>query len=399
MGIANLIPVHILETVLAPIEQAHGLTNDFYTEQPYFELDRDQIMGRNWACIGFASDLPTNAYVKPVDFMGLPLLIMRNREGQVQVFHNVCSHRGVKLVQEAGAIQGMIRCPYHSWTYDLNGALRGTPHVGGINQHKDERFACEKHGLKPLRSAIWMDMVFINLSGDAPALEDALAPLTQRWTQFLGHDGMSLLRRESNSGAMAIEVNCNWKLAVENYCEAYHLPWIHPSLNSYSKLEDHYNILFDQFAGQGSYAYNLSDVAGTHLPTFPSWPADRMRTAEYVSFFPNVLLGIQADHAFAMMLEPVAPGKTIEHLRLFYVGDEALDPLYDAARKAVMESWRVVFAEDIASVEGMQKGRSSPGYRGGAFSPEMDLPTHYFHKWAARELLDSVDQAHGGETV
>ena len=112
-----------------------------------------------------------------------------------------------------------------------------------------------------------------------------------------------------------------------------------------------------------------------------------------------MLLGIQADHAFAMMLEPVAPGKTIEHLRLFYVGDEALDPLYDAARKAVMESWRVVFAEDIASVEGMQKGRSSPGYRGGAFSPEMDLPTHYFHKWAARELLDSVDQAHGGEAV
>lgn len=206
MGIANLIPVHSLETVLGPIEQAHGLTNDFYTEQRYFELDRDQVLGRNWACIGFATDLPVNGYVKPVDFMGLPLLLMRNREGLVQVFHNVCSHRGVKLVQEAGAIQGMIRCPYHSWTYDLNGALRGTPHVGGINQHKDERFACEKHGLKPLRSAIWMDMVFINLSGDAPALEEALAPLTERWAQFLGDDGMGLMRREANSGAMAIEV-------------------------------------------------------------------------------------------------------------------------------------------------------------------------------------------------
>jgi choline monooxygenase len=393
MGIANLIPVHSLENVLAPIEHAHGLTNDFYTEQRYFEMDRDQVLGKNWACIGFASDLPTNAYVKPVDFMGLPLLMMRNREGQVQVFHNVCSHRGVKLVQEAGTIQGMIRCPYHSWTYDLNGALRGTPHVGGINQHKDERFACEKHGLKALRSAIWMDMVFINLSGDAPPLEDALAPLTERWKQFLGDDGMSLMRREAHSGAMAIEVNCNWKLAVENYCEAYHLPWVHPSLNTYSRLEDHYNILFDQFAGQGSYAYNLSDVAGTHLPMFPSWPTDRLRNAEYVAFFPNVLLGIQADHAFAMMLEPIAPGKTVEHLRLFYVGDEALDPHYEAARNAVMESWRVVFAEDIASVEGMQKGRSSPGYNGGAFSPEMDLPTHYFHKWAARSLLDTVKPA------
>ncbi|MNE65421.1 hypothetical protein D3C80_1608990 [compost metagenome] len=112
-----------------------------------------------------------------------------------------------------------------------------------------------------------------------------------------------------------------------------------------------------------------------------------------MAFFPNVLLGIQADHAFAMMLEPVAPGKTIEHLRLFYVGDEALDSHYDASRKAVMESWRVVFAEDIASVEGMQKGRLSPGYSGGAFSPEMDLPTHYFHKWAARQLLDCAQRA------
>ncbi|MCP5688257.1 hypothetical protein NL372_28860, partial [Klebsiella pneumoniae] len=87
-------------------------------------------------------------------------------------------------------------------------------------------FACEKHGLKALRTTIWMDMVFINLSGDAPALEDQLKPLTERWTQFLGSDGMNLLRREANSGAMSIEVNCNWKLAVENYCEAYHLPWV-----------------------------------------------------------------------------------------------------------------------------------------------------------------------------
>ncbi|EKT4475834.1 aromatic ring-hydroxylating dioxygenase subunit alpha [Pseudomonas putida] len=390
---SRLIPVHVLETVLAPIHEAHGLTNEFYTDQRYFELERDEVLGRNWACIGFASDLPTNSYVKPVDFMGLPLLMMRNREGLVQVFHNVCSHRGVKLVQQAGEVQGVIRCPYHSWTYDLNGGLKGTPHIGGINQHKDERFACEKHGLKALRTTIWMDMVFINLSGEAPALEEQLQPLTERWTQFLGNDGMSLLRREANGGAMSIEVNCNWKLAVENYCEAYHLPWVHPSLNSYSRLEDHYNIMFEEFAGQGSHAYNLSAVADTHLPIFPSWPQDRLRTAEYVAFFPNVLLGIQADHAFAMMLEPVAPGKTIEHLRLFYVGDEALDSRYDASRKAVMESWRVVFAEDIASVEGMQKGRSSPGYSGGAFSPEMDLPTHYFHKWAARQLLDCAQRA------
>ncbi|WP_177432032.1 aromatic ring-hydroxylating oxygenase subunit alpha [Pseudomonas sp. o96-267] len=388
------IPVHQLETVLAPIHQATGLSNEFYTDQKLFELERDQVMGKTWACVGFASDLNQNGSVKPVDFMGLPLLLMRNREGLVQVFHNVCSHRGMKLVEEAGTVQGVIRCPYHSWTYDLNGCLKGTPHVGGIDKHKDERFACEKHGLKAIRSAIWMDMVFVNLSGDAQPLEEMLAPLTARWSQFLGDDGMDLMRRRTNMDSTTLDIACNWKLAVENYCEAYHLPWVHPSLNTYSRLEDHYNILFDeQFAGQGSYAYNLSDVAGTHLPQFPSWPQDRLRNAEYVAFFPNVLLGIQADHAFAMQLEPVAPGRTIEHLRLFYVGDEALSDEYAACRNAILESWKVVFAEDIASVEGMQKGRHSPGYGGGAFSPEMDIPTHYFHQWAARKLLTIAQNA------
>lgn len=382
-------PVFKLHDVLKPIEQATGLGNAFYTDEAYFKTERDLVLGQGWACIGFASDVGANGFVKPIDFMGLPLLLMRNREGALQVFHNVCSHRGMKLVQEAGEIQGLIRCPYHSWTYDLNGALKGTPHVGGINQHKDPRFACEKHGLKPLRSQVWMDMVFVNLSGTAPAFEEIIRPLTERWSQFLGDDGMSLLNAPISDGAMSIEVNCNWKLAVENYCEAYHLPWVHPSLNSYSRLEDHYNIMFDgNFAGQGSYAYNLADVEGTSLPTFPAWPAERMRNAEYVAFFPNVLLGIQADHAFAMVLEPQAPNKTVEHLRLFFVGEDAArKDIYAASRHAILSAWRVVFSEDIGAVEGMQAGRQSPGYQGGVFSPEMDVPTHYFHQWTARKVL------------
>ncbi len=111
----------------------------------------------------------------------------------------------------------------------------------------------------------------------------------------------------------------------------------------------------DRFAGQGSYKYNLSATAGTHLPKFPSWPEDQLRHAEYVAVFPNVLLGIQADHAFAMMIDPIAPEQTIEKLRLYYVGDESLDPKYDACREATLESWKVVFAEDVFAVETMQK--------------------------------------------
>lgn len=93
-------PVFQLKSVLNPIEQATGLGNEFYTDDQYFKFERDRVLGQGWACIGFASDVGRNAYVKPIEFMGLPLLLMRNREGVLQVFHNVCSHRGMKLVQE-----------------------------------------------------------------------------------------------------------------------------------------------------------------------------------------------------------------------------------------------------------------------------------------------------------
>ena len=388
----QMISVQQIDNVLNPITESNGMPNLAYTSNEYFNFERDQILSKTWVCVGFASDLPKKNYVKPVNFMGMPLVMMRNREDQVQVFHNVCSHRGMQLVHEEGTIEGVIRCQYHSWSYDLNGNLKGTPHIGGIGQHKDERFKCEKHGLKALRSTIWMGMVFVNISGDAPSFEEHIAPLTERFKEFLGENDLDLIRASKVGSTFQLTVASNWKLAVENYCEAYHLPWVHPGLNSYSKLEDHYNIMVeDRFSGQGSYKYNLSETAGTRLPQFPSWPQDKLRQAEYLSVFPNALIGIQADHVFAIMLDPISPEKTIENLRLFYVGDEALDPQYDECRKATLEAWKEVFAEDVFAVEAMQKGRHSPGFTGGVFSPEMDLPTHFFQKWLANQAKKALE--------
>jgi choline monooxygenase len=162
---------------------------------------------------------------------------------------------------------------------------------------------------------------------------------------------------------------------------------VHPALNEYSRLEDHY-CFFDaaDFAGQGSLAYRLSDVAGTRLPRLAQWPADRTHVAEYPSLYPNVLLGFQADHAFAVILTPVAPDQTREEVRIFYVGDGAASDAYGACRAATQAAWDVVFREDVFAVEGMQQGRASPGYQGGAFSPVMDAPTHHFHRWVAMKL-------------
>ncbi len=380
-----------LESILQPIENASGLPNHVYTSSEFFNQERDQVLGKSWAGLWFASDLPKKGHVKPVNFMGLPLVILRNKKNEIKVFHNVCSHRGMLLVHEEMEVQGALRCRYHSWSYNLDGELKGTPHFGGVGIQKIDGFDHCKHGLKPVRSVVWMDVIFINLSGDAEEFDAYIKPLTDQWVEFVGDSGMAQLRTAVNGKGMEIEVESNWKLAVENYCESYHLPWIHPALNTYSRLEDHYHIMYgDHFGGQGSLAYRLSEEAGTAaLPRFQQWPQEKLKQAEYISFYPNVLLGLQADHAFAMIIEPVSCNQSIEHLRLFYVGDDALSDEHAASRNATLESWRAVFSEDIDAVEGMQRGRLSPGYRGGVFSPVMDNATHHFHQWVARKLQTS----------
>jgi choline monooxygenase len=323
--------------------------------------------------------------VLPRNLMGLPLILLRDAAGALRVFHNVCSHRGVELVTERCHVNGVLRCPYHSWAYDLEGNLKATPFIGGPNVNRCDGFDKSAHGLKPVRTAIWFDMVFVNLDGKARDFADYIAPLAERWSMFDG----SMIRHSGADSSATFDVRCNWKLAVENYCEAYHLPWVHPALNTYSRLEDHYNIVEeDRFAGQGSRVYrpNLTDT-GEELPNFPGLPTQFRGGAEYAALFPNVLLGVHQDHFMAVHLEPVAVDRTLEHMELYYVGDAALDDGYAAIRAANLKAWKLVFAEDVGVVEGMQRGRASPAFDGGVFSPVMDVPTHTFHKWAAQRLM------------
>ena len=221
-----------VESVLQPIEKASGLPNQAYTSAGFFEHERDQVLASGWAGLWFASDLPCKGYVKPIDFMGLPLVIMRTKNDEIKVFHNVCSHRGMILVHKEGRVQGALRCPYHSWSYNLDGDLKGTPHLGGVGQHKVDGFNHCEHGLKPVRSAVWMDIIFINLSADAEDFTEYCKPLTDQWQTFVGNTGLNRIKTEVAGNSMEIEVRSNWKLAVENFCESYHLPWSHPGLNT-----------------------------------------------------------------------------------------------------------------------------------------------------------------------
>lgn len=380
----NPLPSDVLKSVCQPIAGANGLPNRVYDDAELFTFERDRVLGHTWAGLEFISNIPKKGYAKPVDFMGLSLAIFCNREGDIKVFHNVCSHRGMVLIREETEVIGKVRCPYHSWTYDLDGNLKGTPHIGGAGIHTADGFECKNHGLKEIRCSIWMGMIFINLSGDTESFEQFIQPLEQRWQAFLGKYGIEQIQVAATGSSMELQVESNWKLAVENFCESYHLPWVHPALNTYSPLDQHYNILEgDRLSGQGTYCYNPASGIGSSLPEFNDWPKDKLRQAEYIALYPNVLLGIQVDHTFAIILQPLAHNRTLEKIEISYVGEESIGDEYAANRSAVLDSWKAVFGEDVFAVEGMQNGRKSPAFKGGVFSPVLDEATHHFHQWVA----------------
>ncbi|WP_170458776.1 aromatic ring-hydroxylating oxygenase subunit alpha [Ruegeria arenilitoris] len=369
-----------LSAVRQSIETALGLPNAHYTDPALHAEETRALLLDGWAGLAVTADVPEPGDAVPLEFMGIPLLLLRDRSGTVRVFQNICRHRGMILVEEPRKIEGAIRCPYHSWCYSTEGRLVATPHVGGPGQNAHDAVSKSELGLIEVRSHIWRDVVWINVSGDAPTFEDANARLIERWAEFdkpLYHGGPE--------SSFRLDVNCNWKLAVENYCESYHLPWVHPGLNSYSRLEDHYHIQEPGlYSGQGTLVYRqLKTEDGRVFPDFEGLSEKWDTAAEYIAAFPNVLLGVHRDHAFAIILRPEAQNRTSEHIHLFYSAPDTDADL--RARNA--EQWKVVFEEDVFVVEGMQRGRAAPGFDGGHFSPAMDGPTHLFHDWVAQRLM------------
>lgn len=379
-----------LSHVKEPLGTANGLPNAHYIDPTVFAEERDALIFSQWAGLAVGADVPEAGDAKPITFMGMPLLLLRDRNDQVRVFQNTCRHRGMILVEEARKIEGAIRCPYHSWCYSTEGKLVSTPHVGGPGQNTHPDVDRSTLGLTEIRSHLWRDVVWVNVDGQAPEFETAMKPVMDRWAEFerpLYHGG--------EDSKFTLSVKSNWKLAVENYCESYHLPWVHPGLNSYSRLEDHYNIEeYGAYSGQGTLVYRqLEGQNGAKFSDFDDLDKKWDTAAEYLSVYPNVLLGMHRDHAFAIVLVPKGPEQTEENIHLYYATPET-----DAELRALnTQQWKIVFEEDIFVVEGMQRGRHGINFDGGRFSPAMDGPTHCFHDWVAGKVMERRSLANAAE--
>jgi phenylpropionate dioxygenase-like ring-hydroxylating dioxygenase large terminal subunit len=252
--------------------------------------------------------------------------------------------------------------------------------VGGTGIHTHEAINHDELGLFKIRSAVWQDIVFVNISNNAQEFRDYASKTIERWSEFekpLYHGG--------DSSSFTLNLNTNWKLAVENYCESYHLPWIHPELNATSSIKDHYHIEEPgHCSGQGSHVYNqIKSESGDVFPDFESLSNKWDTTSEYIALYPNVLLGVHRDHFFSIVILPINSEKSIEHVSIYYAKKSEEMPQLKNLIETNAHFWKEVFLEDVGVIEGMQRGRKGLMFDGGKFSPVMDSATHCFHRWVA----------------
>ena len=235
-SLQSILGAEALTAFETPGPVARGLPAAAYTSEAFFALENERMFADSWVFAGLAHELARPGDVVPVTVAGRPVLLVRDGTHEVRAFHNVCRHRCLKLVDEPGNAGPTIQCPYHSWTYRLDGALHIAPYFGG----RDPRavpagFDRAQHGLVPVKAATWHDWIFVNLSGSAPPIEDFVAPLQRQL------DGLDLTRMRHVVTVDLGEIGANWKLLMENFIEPYHVPIVHATTTE-QPLTDHYTV-------------------------------------------------------------------------------------------------------------------------------------------------------------
>lgn len=358
----------------APLSEieARGLPASAYTDEEFFDREQKHLFARNWTCIGILDDVPNPGDAMPVKVAGNDLILVRDGDGAVHVLHNFCRHRGHPIVKEKTCGLKRLVCPYHAWAYELDGTLNRAPHFDGAGKHRMGEDAAKLPGLKPVRSAVWHRLVFIDLSGEAQPFEDFIAPLNERWSAY----DFSELR---HGKSLVYEANCNWKLAIENFIDFYHLPYVHKGLNSYSAMQDHYVIREDGvFFGEGNDEYYPQDAAAGNLPRFPDLAPELDHKVEALCLFPNLLITVFNDNLRIIIVEPMGPGKCRERIHVFFVGDAAMAPDLETTRETAVSRFLEFNNEDIVVIEALQSAFGASAFEGGCFSPYFDQNIDHF---------------------
>ncbi|TDD37274.1 aromatic ring-hydroxylating dioxygenase subunit alpha [Actinomadura sp. KC06] len=349
------------------------LPKDAYTSEEYLGVENRRLFSVSWMFAAFVRDVAEPGDVVPAMVQGVPIFVVRDEDGSLKAFHNVCSHRGSQLVCEPQKGQKTIVCPYHAWTYKLGGELAWTKHFAGVNATELPDRQQNKLGLKQIAVTEWLDFVFVNFSAMPEPFENSIAELRARWADY----DLSVMR---HGASLTYDFKANWKLIVENFLESYHVPFIHKTLNTYSPFSQRYQVkLSDRLMGIGTGLYEPDSINGLSLPKWPlKGGADTVR-AEYFSVYPTFLIGVMPDHLFAWILEPISAGRTIEHLNFYFVGEEgAYAEEYAPHRRQTLDNWKQVNDEDWEIIQRMHAGMQSPAFPHPLLSREMERNINAF---------------------
>lgn len=336
----------------------------FYYDPAIYAREQERIFARMWVYAGHISSLPAPGEYRVVQLANESVIVVRDRQGELRAFLNVCRHRGSRLCSEAaGTLKGSIQCRYHAWTYGLDGKLLGAPNVLNL-----EDFDRSAYGLHPVALEVWQGMIWLNLSADPPSLEQQMADPAVY--EFGGNGPIDRYAITDLKVAHTItyEVRANWKLIMENTLECYHCGPMHPELCDLLPMYRTGRVDNDGGAvlAEDVEAFTISGKASR--PPLPGLLLEDQR--RYYGFFamPNAFLNLLSDHVAIDSLQPVAPDRTIVTSQWLFDASEMAKPEFNPMD--AVEILDLVNRQDWEVCELAQQGTTSRAFaNGGNYAP------------------------------
>jgi glycine betaine catabolism A len=349
-----------VKTTQVSVEGARTLPGQYFKSPEIFAEEGERIFARRWLCVGREEQV-----ARPGDFFTQrvgddSVIILRDKAGRLRAHHNVCRHRGTRLCSAAsGRLSETIQCPYHAWTWTLDGRLIGAPSADTIDDFRKENYPLHSVAIES-----WEGFLFINLAEDPEPFAEAYAPLFGRFSRF----NMSTLKAGRR---VEYDVKSNWKLLFQNYSECYHCAPVHPALTKLSPPTSGENDLIEgPFLG-GFMVINEENGSMTMsgracgLPV-GDLPAEDHRRVYYYSLFPNMLLSLHPDYVMYHMLWPQDPGRTLITCEWLFHPDTLADSTFDIDDG--VKFWDMTNRQDWDICERSQQGVVSRAYTPGPYS-------------------------------
>ncbi|HEV2446908.1 MAG TPA: SRPBCC family protein [Candidatus Sulfopaludibacter sp.] len=346
------------------LARASTIPARWYTDPAFLDAERRAVFGRTWQHVGHAGQVSAPGSFLACEIAGEPVLVTRDHSGNLRAFSNVCRHRGAVLAEGQGSA-AVIRCPYHAWTYALDGRLLGQPEFDGVEEWDRSRVC-----LPPYRAETWGPFLFVNLDAGAPPLAEVLCAIPAEIAEIgCPFERLRLSYRRD------YVIQCNWKVYIDNYLEGYHLPAAHPSL--FRELD------YAQYRVE-TFRYYSSQIAPIRARSGEPRRyrfEDAKRSALYYWIFPNFMLNVYPDNLSSNIILPLGPDRTLTVFEWFsYEGDVA---------QATIDFSDGIQQEDIKICESVQKGLASRSYSQGRFSVKRENGVHHFHGLLAEFLRDA----------